>query len=271
MEPLTIAGGLLGAFLNKLLPKTVLVVSLVVLLSFTAYETLKKAIHMYGAETQHAMHHAQQQHGSELTRLARTMDKEELDKEEECQVAALLDNSSNNDNDSNNEEEMEAMLSSQLELPHHQQQLSSSNDPQVQTKITTTTTTVFSSAVDLQNREDLLKILDEERHVPSGNVQILCLTLGVVVFINLIKGGGAMFPSPLGITCGSVAFWIANGLMILWTVVVIIFAPYLVRRCRSKARVRYPYVDGICTAAGFFVGMFGGARSCLPWECIPRY
>jgi len=128
MEPLTIAGGLLGAFLNKLLPKTVLVVSLVALLSFTAYETLKKAIRMYGAETQHAMHHAQQQHGSELTRLARTMDKEELDKEEECQVAALLDNSSNNDNDSNNEEEMEAMLSSQLELPHHQQQLSSSND-----------------------------------------------------------------------------------------------------------------------------------------------
>ena len=102
-------------------------------------------------------------------------------------------------------------LSSQLELSQHQQSsslTSSSNDPRIKTKITstsTTTTTVFSSAVDLQSQEDLLKILDEECHIPSSNVQILCLTLGVVVFIYLIKGGGTAFPSPLGLTCGSMA------------------------------------------------------------------
>ena len=280
MEPLTIAGALLGAFLNKLLPEAILVISLVALLSFTAYETLKKAIRMYRAETA-AMHQAR--HGSELTRLARTMDKEELEKEEICQGTALLDNDYDDDDDDDDEEEKmdvdeeDAMMSSKLELSQHQQSSSSSssssssNDTQIKIK-TTTSTTVFSSAIELQNEEDLHKILEEERHVPSRNVQILCLTLGIIIFINLIKGGGSTFPSPLGITCGSIPFWFANGLMILWTIIVIIFArDYLIRRYKLKARVNYPYVEGdiawddratiiypvICTAAGFFAGMFG--------------
>ena len=51
MEPLTIAGALIGAFLNKLLPEELLVVLLVALLSFTAYNTLKKAMKMYRIES----------------------------------------------------------------------------------------------------------------------------------------------------------------------------------------------------------------------------
>ena len=282
MEPLTIAGALLGAFLNKLLPEAILVISLVALLSFTAYETLKKAIRMYRAETA-AMHATQ--HGSQLTRLARTMDMEELEKEEICQGTALLDNDNDDDDDDDDDEEEkmdvdeeDAMMSSKLELSQHQQSSSSSsssssNDTQIKIKTTTTTSPPrFSSAIELQNEEDLHKILEEERHVPSRNVQILCLTLGIIIFINLIKGGGSNFPSPLGITCGSIPFWFANGLMILWTIIVIIFArDYLIRRYKLKARVNYPYVEGdiawdnratiiypvICTAAGFFAGMFG--------------
>lgn len=53
MEPLTIAGALIGAFLNKLLREEVLVVMLVLLLSFTAYSTLKKATKMYKIESIH--------------------------------------------------------------------------------------------------------------------------------------------------------------------------------------------------------------------------
>ncbi len=86
------------------------------------------------------------------------------------------------------------------------------------------------------------------------------------------EGGGDAFPSPLGIQCGSPSFWVANGLMIAWTFLVITFArSYLMRRHVIKERVGYPYVEGdiewdgrativypvICTAAGFFAGMFG--------------
>ena len=68
MEPLAIAGALLGAFLNKLLKEEVLVVMLVLLLSFTAYNTLKKAVKMYKIESIHIL--KQHQKESELAAMA---------------------------------------------------------------------------------------------------------------------------------------------------------------------------------------------------------
>jgi uncharacterized membrane protein YfcA len=51
MEPLTVAGALIGAFLNKVLPELLLTVLLVLFLSFTAWETFTKATKMYKKET----------------------------------------------------------------------------------------------------------------------------------------------------------------------------------------------------------------------------
>ena len=104
-----------------------------------------------------------------------------------------------------------------------------------------------------------------------GNVKVLVVTFVVILFINVLKGGGA-FPSPLGVRCGSPSFWVSNGIMLGWILLVSIFARmYLVRRHEIKERVGYPYVEGdikwdsratvvypvVCTAAGFFAGMFG--------------
>ena len=66
MEPLTIAGALVGAFLNKVLPSELLVIMLVLLLAFTAYTSLVQAVKMYKAETRQL--HATSRE-SELTRL----------------------------------------------------------------------------------------------------------------------------------------------------------------------------------------------------------
>ena len=52
LEPMTIAGALLGADLNDLLPYTILVVLLFLLLSITAYKTLQKAHRLHEKETQ---------------------------------------------------------------------------------------------------------------------------------------------------------------------------------------------------------------------------
>ncbi|KAL3800961.1 hypothetical protein ACHAW5_006694 [Stephanodiscus triporus] len=302
MEPLTIAGALMGAFLNKLLPEAVLIASLVALLSYTAYETLKKAVRMYKAETKALLAQrgrARVRHDgtteSELARMAREMDEERAEKEAERQATALLDDVElkEGDNagldvteggkqgggqgeeggagdyvvDEDNEKATELHVPNQNQLCHDRDNLLKHVDMGDYGSSST-----FSSATDLKNQEDLSKILEEERHVPAGNVQVLCLTLGVVVFINLIKGGGDSFPSPLGIQCGSPSFWVANGLMLAWTFLVIAFArSYLMRRHEIKERVGYPYVEGdiewdgratviypvICTAAGFFAGMFG--------------
>ncbi len=250
MEPLTIAGALIGAILNKLLPEALLVISLVALLSFTAYNTLKKAVRMYKAETR-AMRLVRE---SELTRMARKMEEED---EEEEETESLLD------------EEGEAR--SDIELTNGEMDESGDKEDEEEgvsngsrTSNQDDDNSVFSSAADLKNKEELSAILEEDRHIPMGNVKVLVVTFVVILFINLMKGGGA-FPSPLGIRCGSPSFWISNGVMLWWILLVSIFARmYLVRRHEIKERVGYPYVEGdikwdsratvvyplVCTAAG---------------------
>jgi len=51
MEPLTMAGAIVGALVGKVLPDWILVILLVMLLAQTTYETLKKAITQYQKET----------------------------------------------------------------------------------------------------------------------------------------------------------------------------------------------------------------------------
>jgi len=103
MEPLAIAGALLGAFLNKILNEMVLMVSLVVLLSFTAYSSLGKAMKMYKKETKMIL-----EKESELTTLAR---KERENKEEEME--SLIDHmeesadDDDDDKDTDKEEDLE--------------------------------------------------------------------------------------------------------------------------------------------------------------------
>ena len=264
MEPLTIAGALIGAFLNKLLPEAILVVSLVALLSFTAYKTLIKAVRMYKAETRAILLESRtrtrtREDGtkeSELTRLAREMDEDEEEAEDEEQVVRLLENV-----DAHDEEGDDVENGVGVATKHDPKAADSSDDDD----------STFSSAQDLKNKEELAQILQEEKTIPMGNIQVLVVTFAFILVINLLKGGGA-FKSPLGIRCGSPSFWTANGIMIVWILLVSFFArSYLVRRYEIKERCNYPYVEGdikwdgrativypiVCTAAGFFAGMFG--------------
>jgi uncharacterized membrane protein YfcA len=91
------------------------------------------------------------------------------------------------------------------------------------------------------------------------------------LIINLAKGGVAV-PSPLGIECGSTAYWIANGIMLAWILAITFYVRYYLEQSyETKKRVGYKYVEGdikwdrrsltvypsICSLAGFFAGMFG--------------
>jgi uncharacterized membrane protein YfcA len=287
MEPLTIAGALIGAILNKLLPEALLVISLVALLSFTSYTTLKKAIRMYKAETRVMKLAARGDGESELTRMAREMEEEEENEELEDETESLLDENGEANSSVENDDARDSLVSPVEHIGDIQNDDDSNDDDdeeggkggggantngeKTSNNHDNDDSSVFSSAADLKKKEELDTILEEERHVPKGNVQVLIVTFTVILFINLMKGGGA-FPSPLGIRCGSPSFWVSNGIMLGWIVLVSIFARmYLVRRHEIKERVGYPYVEGdikwdsrativypvICTAAGFFAGMFG--------------
>jgi hypothetical protein len=227
MEPLTIAGALIGAFLNKVLPETFLVTMLVVLLSFTAYNTLKKAIKMYKLETIRMREQGLKPDGTKESELSRIDTQDKVD-DQSAAGDELLKN---------------------MEL-----QEGSTGDEG----------TEICPA-------ELAEILEEETTAPSMNINILVGLFIVVLSINVLKGGGA-FPSPLGIKCGSGAFWIANTIMLAWIVFITIYVrSYLVKRFETKKRVGYKYMEGdiqwderatiiypsICCLAGFFAGMFG--------------
>jgi uncharacterized membrane protein YfcA len=115
------------------------------------------------------------------------------------------------------------------------------------------------------------QILLEERRPKFRNVLLIVILFVVVLLINILKGGGG-FASPLGIVCGSILFWLAQVLLLLW----IVFISWLGRKCllkdtHRKAEAGYIYLDDdirwdskstivyplISTVAGIFAGMFG--------------
>jgi len=268
MEPLTIAGALIGAFLNKVLPESVLTVMLVVLLSFTAYTSLNKAVKMYKIESIHMREQGIRENGtkeSELTRLAH----DEEDKELVNASEGLLDDPEYQDNDDIVEDE-----ESNYRALDGIDGRSAGEDgmPEVEALET-----------EASRKEQLERILEEEKIVPMTNIYLLVAMFVVVLAINILKGGGA-FPSPIGIQCGSPSFWIANGIMIGWIFMITFFVrAYLLNRYRTKQRVGYPYVEGdikwdprativypsICALAGFFAGMFGvGVLTFFIYICL---
>jgi len=242
MEPLTIAGALIGAFLNKILPETLLVVLLVLLLSFTADKSLRKAFKMYRDENEQIRkqtgYRVDGTKESELTQMTNNQDEDDINDAAE----SLLENMEKQHNDDDDDD---------IDLKKESNSGYSSDDDNL--------------------KKELAQILEEEKSIPMANIMILVATFVVVLAINLLKGGGA-FPSPIGIKCGSQSFWIANACMIGWILLICVFVRiYLVNRYETKKRVGYQYVQGdiqwdsratvvypgICCAAGFVAGMFG--------------
>lgn len=118
---------------------------------------------------------------------------------------------------------------------------------------------------------ELAKVLEEEKTSPIGAIAAVVALFLFVFVVNLAKGGGA-YVSPLGIECGSMAFWLANGLIVVAAAVVTLMARnWLIFRYELKERIGYEYVEGdvrwnsratsvypsICCLAGVAAGMFG--------------
>ncbi len=234
MEPLTIAGALMGAFLNKVLPEQFLTFMLVLLLSFTAYNSLKKAVKMYRKESRKLREQGLKPDGTKESELTHINQQEA---EEDMNQAG--------------DELLEDMDLQEGEHPGGG---------------------VAMDGLPVDANEALLqKILEEERVTPFFNVKVIVILFIGVLVMNLLKGGGA-FPSPIGITCGSNAFWISNIIILGWIVAITIYCRnYLVKRNAQKQSIGYKTVEGdiqwderatlvypsICCLAGFFAGMFG--------------
>jgi len=113
MEPLTIAGALMGAFLNKILPETFLVTMLVLLLSFTAYNTLKKAVKMYKLETIKMREQGFKPDGSKESELTQIKNEEKAE-DQAASSNDLIENMELQEGESPSEKEDEKSYSAEL-------------------------------------------------------------------------------------------------------------------------------------------------------------
>eukprot|EP00605_Chrysophyceae_sp_TOSAG23-4_P000079 GSChrysophyteH1.ASY1.ANO1.81.1 assembled CDS len=203
MEPLTMVGAVVGAFMSKVLDEIVLSVSLVILLAVTTKTTLDKGISQWNKETATF----------------------ELEKKGAVQQA----------------------LEAEVELRQR------------------------DSLLALES--ELAALLNEERDTPMDKMKVIAgMVLGVIL-LNLIKGGKrGVFDSPLGIECGSNAYWFIQLMVVVLVLCVSNWARnYLIERWRTKTRLGYKYAPGdvewnehntvkypsYCFFAGFFAGMFG--------------
>jgi uncharacterized membrane protein YfcA len=244
MEPLTIAGALVGALLNKLLPEDKVVILLVLLLCATAYTTFRKAFQMYHKES---------------LRIKR--------QEQSILQQYIYDQ----EQDAQQEEMMELIATT--DAPDRQLDENHIHDTEIQKPESESESSTHPTTKPLDPEQVRNTIMQQEQEVPKNNVKILIILFLVVLVTNVAKGGSTgSFPSPLGITCGSTLFWLANILMLLFILyITFISRLYLLSRFESKQSCGYIYVEGdiiwnprttliypmICFAAGFFSGMFG--------------
>lgn len=230
----------MGAFLSKILPDWLLVISLVLLLAFTTWKTLEKGIEQYTKESR--------QHAEERDKLRVMKDVlKDLEAEEaEAEQTSLLPKA-----DKDAKGDADGIIDELNILEKN------------------------PSGYDVDSigniNQELEELLESERNTPMDKVVWVSVLVLVVVILNLVKGGGA-FPSPLGIECGSSGYWFLTALVFVWVLGVSLYMRnVLIKKWQLKKKLRYRYVEGdvewnpintlvypcICFFAGFFAGLFG--------------
>lgn len=117
---------------------------------------------------------------------------------------------------------------------------------------------------------ELAAILEAEQTTPWCKVMALVLCFVGCVSLTLLKGSERV--NPLGVTCGTVPFWVLSIATIPWVILfAAIFRSMLLQatvekeeagyvmgpgdiQWNSETTVRYP---AVCTIAGIFAGLFG--------------
>jgi len=214
MEPLTLAGAVIGTLFHRILSEKFLVVLLVLLLSVTAHTTLSKASRMYMAEIRYIRHlrAAQSEPPSTASptfpkiNTLGTFDPAVTEPQEVKNAGSSRQSSSHNIIDGVEKEEILILNPDFVTL-----------------------------------RSELM---EQEKFTPRSKIIAVCLVMAVITFLNVMVGGGS-YNSPWDIICGSVAFWVVHVIMIAFLIASAWAAQtYVVARHEIKELVRFDYVHG---------------------------
>ncbi|KAL3809938.1 hypothetical protein ACHAXA_002495 [Cyclostephanos tholiformis] len=288
MEPPTLAGALVGANLNKVLPEKIIIVLLVMLLSITAYGTLTKARRMHARETEEKRRSrigtrnvdVYDDFGfdgggapNEYLLLGVSSPSYSEDGEGECVSGATAENkvellSSEDRGVARRLSYYGAVVGGDHD---HESDDNEQRQHQRGGKVEDDDGSGGDDLPEFSNPIALDSILVEERRPKRRNILLMVSMFFVVLLINIIKGGGG-FDSPLGIVCGSPLFWMAQFSLLIWIIFVSwVGRGYLLTDAKRKADAGYVYLEDdlrwdkkttviyplISTFAGIFAGMFG--------------
>ena len=245
-EPLTLIGALFGVLLHRVLSEKFLIVLLVLLLSVSAHSTLAKAKRMHDAETRYirklkAVHMSEvahmhvpisppKQHMVPLPTVAKPRDSSGpqvyfapgspsvspigpsgtfnpyLTKTDDDISNMACENM--NDNTTLGNDTLDNDMSFELDDDDMLKLAKSRSDASTPRQM------------GAEERQQILilnpdfitlrsGLLEEEKFTPRSKIIALCLMFTILMFLNIMIGGGA-FPSPWGIRCGGVAFWVVQ-------------------------------------------------------------
>lgn len=240
MEPLTLAGALVGTLFHRMLSEKLLVVLLVLLLSMTAHTTLSKASRMYMAEIRY-IRHLRTGGGISPTMSPNsiqsqgTFDPAVSEPRSDKYTSANLKMSDSGRNKLDDVEKEEILI-------------------------------LNPDFVTLRS-----ELMQQEKFTPRSKIIAVCLIVAVITFLNVMVGGGS-YNSPWDIVCGSVAFWVVHVIMVAFLIASAWAAQtYVVARHEIKELVRFDYVHGdikwdarsaiiypaVFVTAGLFAGTLG--------------
>lgn len=126
------------------------------------------------------------------------------------------------------------------------------------------------------------ELIEQEKVTPTSKIAIIISVISLLTVLNVAVGGGG-YTSPLGIECGSSAFWMFHIVMIGMLIVSTWAAQtYLISRHEVKYMVRFNYVQGdirwnksagwlypvFFLVSGLFAGMFGIGGCVLRLVCF---
>ena len=293
MEPLTMVGAVLGAFLAKILPDQVLSVSLVVLLAFTTKTTLEKGISLWNKETETFECESRGAVAVELELNVKTNQEKSLLSDDDDE---LSDDEGHNQRaslgitvdvvtaDSSTHLPIIVNKSQEVAKGDENQNLGNAYPPvmtpeerllsEIGTQFDTEVAHAGNLRLQAQARDaELRALLQAEAETPQLKLRVMSGMVAAVIFLNLIKGGRSdVFPSPLGIDCGSYAYWFLQISVLILVLCVSYWArENLVASWRTKNRLGYRYAAGdvewnetntlkypfYCFFAGLCAGMFG--------------
>jgi len=236
MEPLTIAGAVVGAIVNKLAPEWLITFCLVTTLAATSQRTWKKGFSTHAKESKMNGHTAPT---PDKGQVGPDGEDEEPDEDEMAEDSALLINRG---------------TAGQQDEYNWAAELGNNGS-------------MDSGEAKLK----LQSLMEEERGIPMPKIMLMVICFVGVLFFNILKGGktGA---SPIGVTCGTGAYWFLNLAVVPFTLLIGLWVrKQLLENHQIKKEAGYQYLEGdvewdnkttivypaICTGAGLCAGMFG--------------